>query len=127
MFRPLTPQMRHVKWFVIGSLWVLAFALVAFWVWWTYKTRVEMEILKRTLDTHLSERVVTDKAMQEQLDAFYRTLYTDPEAKAKTPAPIRQPSTVELWQRNRDKELRDRILRMERWRLDMERQMRELR
>lgn len=124
MLRPLASvQARHVALFVKWALVALALAILVFFIVYAFKTRRELEVLRTQYDTHVREKAVLDKVIQEQLDAFYRTLYTDPDLKkaleppAKTPAGVRQPSYVELWQRNRDKELRDRINRLELWRL----------
>jgi hypothetical protein len=127
----ITLQARHVAQFVKGVLITLAVAMLGYWMWYSYKTRVEVEMVKTRVATLNREFDVAYKSVQDQLDTFYRTLYTEVEQKPVTPpakpVPPRQPSTVELWQRNRDKELRDRIRVMEQWRQRMEQQLRELR
>jgi hypothetical protein len=136
---------EQVARFVVWSYRLLALALALYFVVYAWRTRREVEVLKTQVETEKRTQAAIAQSVQDQLDTFYRTLYTDPDvkdlqaeadvaaAKVKAAADVaakkllRQPSVVELWQRNRDKELRDRIMRVERWRLDVERRLHEMR
>jgi len=83
-----------------------------------YSLRREVTLLRIEQEATERERQVWRNSVRKELDTIYQTLYSPPEAV--TPLP-RTPSQVELWQRNRDKELRDRIARLEQWRLRQER------
>lgn len=101
--------------------------LVAFAVCITqgYRNRLKYETSMHEFDTHYKDYKVFEESMRKQMDALYQTVYTDPAVTVpaiEPPAPPRQPSYVELWQQNRDKELRDRISRLEQWRLRVERE-----
>lgn len=123
-------QSRHLVRLVVWTLKLLATALMLYWMWYGLQNRERIEILEKQVAAQFRDRVVFAKQVQAQLDGFYRTLYTDPDLKPQVIAVIqepRRPSVVEVWQLNRDKELRTRIERMERWRVEIERQLRELR
>jgi len=81
-----------------------------------YGLRREVTLLRIAIDSQQRDREVWRESVRQELDTIYRTLYSPPDL----PAP-RQPSQVELWQRNRDKELRDRLSRLEQWRMRQER------
>src|SRR5262245_56861694 len=74
-----------------------------------YSLRRELILLRIECEASVREREVWRGSVRTELDKVYQTLYTPPEVA--TPQ-LRQPSQVELWQRNRDKELRDRISRL---------------
>lgn len=84
-----------------------------------YRVRLEVGLLQLAVEAHVKERQVKDEAWRAEFDNIYRTLYAPPE-KTSAPSP-RKPSYVETWQVNRDKELRDRITALERWRQRTER------
>ena len=92
--------------------WVLVAIVLGMWGGLLFQNRRELTLLRIEYDTHLKNRTDRDDAIRAELDTIYRTLYSPPDL----PAP-RQPSQVELWQQNRDKELRERIQRLEAWRM----------
>ena len=124
MFRPLTKirEIRISRLQVVAGVWTALFVMLVVCsltvlgveMYRLYRVRVELATLRVAYDTHVKERAVLDAGITKQLDMLYRTLYAPIDLP--TPQP-RQPSAVELWQVNRDKELRDRILRLEQWRL----------
>lgn len=131
MLRPLTHQLtpeEKARWrrkltdpltVAFTVAWVVVAIVLVMWGGMLFRLRREMTLLRIDYSAHLKDRAEKDDAVRAELDTIYRTLYSPPEA---APADAtRQPSTVELWQRNRDKELRDRINRLEQWRLKMER------
>lgn len=94
----------------------------------SYRNRVKFELFQREWDSHAQAVKVFEAGIRNEVDGMYRTLYTDPDLKADVtvpPTPPREPSSVEIWQRNRDKELRDRIGRLEQWRLRVQTQFEE--
>jgi hypothetical protein len=94
---------------IVASLFVAALTFFLLWAWAVYKLRVEFQVLRHEYTAHLTDREGKDQAWRAEFDNIYRTLYSPPE-------PTRRPSAVELWQINRDKELRDRIRALEQWR-----------
>lgn len=70
------------------------------------------------LSAHLEAlRMANDANLRDinnRLDEIERVLFGDVVEKLEKRPP--GPNRIELWQQNRDKELRDRILRLERWR-----------
>src|SRR5262249_61109468 len=84
-----------------------------------YRVRRYIALLLVHLAAHEQDRSAVDASVRAELDRIYQTLYAPVDTPAATEP--RQPSSVELWQRNRDKELRDRLMRLEQWRLRMER------
>jgi len=83
-----------------------------------YTLRREVTLVRIEFEAWQRERDVWRNGVRRELDTIYQTLYSPPDTPATLP---RQPSQVELWQRTRDKELRDRINRLEQWRLRQER------
>src|SRR5262249_49463713 len=119
VLRAMTGSVRRVAGDPFVALLVVLGAttalFIALWVYTLYRVQRETTLLRLAVEAHQADRVKLDEAIRQELDTIYRTLYAPPETEP------RQPSTVELWQRNRDKELRDRIARLEQWRLRMER------
>jgi len=113
--------MRRVRRFMfkdplVGTLVIFIAAALLFFVLWiyaVYQIRQDIAILRNQFRAHEADRGTKDAAFRAELDTIYRTLYAPPDVTV----PDRQPSQVELWQRNRDKELRDRINRLEQWRM----------
>jgi hypothetical protein len=91
--------------------------LILFWVFALYRVQVEVRVMKSVYESHIKERAVKDEAWRAEFDNIYKTLYSPPETIAVPTDSQRRPSAVELWQVNRDKELRARIQQLERWRL----------
>lgn len=77
---------------------------------------VQREIAALRMEIAERDRVAADVRREYggRLDLIERNLYGDVAAALAAPPTT---STVELWQRNRDRELRDRIQRLEEWRL----------
>jgi hypothetical protein len=93
-----------------------------------YRNRVKFELFQREWNAHANANKLYEESLRREIDGMYRTLYTDPDKVVPVttpPVPTRTPSSVELWQRNRDKELRDRIGRLEQWRLRLQPQFEE--
>lgn len=82
-----------------------------------YQNRREVWVLRLEYQAHLKDRLERDEGLRRELDGVYQTLYTP----LQTPSEVRKPSAVELWQVNRDKELRERIRQLELWRSRQER------
>src|SRR5262245_34190007 len=102
---------------IVAALFVVALAclaLSAVWAYTVYRVRVELDVLRTLIDTHIRERVVQDAAWRKEFQQIYDTLYAAPDT---TPPVERKPSQVELWQRNRDKAISDRLRALEQWRL----------
>lgn len=122
--RRIRRQMRRRAFIVdplvalVAILLLTAFLFVSLWARVIYVVRRDERLLQLDIAAYRKDRAAKDAAIRAELDNIYRTLYSPPEVP--TPQP-RQPSQVELWQRNRDKELRDRITRLERWRLEQSR------
>ena len=126
MLRPLTPAVAQAVhdvrvrlaasvWLAVGvMLSVVMLTALGMGLYSLYRIRVELSTLRVQYDTHVKERVVLDAGITKQLDMLYRTLYAPIDLP--TPQP-RQPSAVEVWQVNRDKELRQRLVVLEQWRL----------
>jgi hypothetical protein len=85
----------------------------------TYQNSSEIALLRTEFDDHLKTDKVLYAAMQEWLKAIDAALYA-PIPEKPVPAATRKPTAVETWQLNRDKELRERINRLEQWRLRQE-------
>lgn len=115
-------------WWTLPPVWtalvtmamVTVVTIVAMGLYSLYQARVELTVLEVQVRRMALERVQQDEIIRKQLDSLYRTLYNPPEIE-KAPEP-RKPTYVELWQQNRDKELRERILRLEQWRYRVDRQ-----
>ena len=107
---------------LVAFLVVLVVANIGFaglCVYTLYRVRLEVDLLQLAVEAHVKERQVKDEAWRAEFDTIYRTLYAAPDT---TPAAApRKPSAVEVWQVNRDKELRDRIRALEQWRQRAER------
>jgi hypothetical protein len=103
---------------MVAILLATTLLFIGLWAWVLYGVRRDAKLLQLDIAAYRKDRAAKDEAIRAELDTIYRTLYSSPETV--TPQP-RQPSQVELWQRTRDKELRDRILRLEQWRLRQER------
>ena len=117
MFRPMT---RRFGWlialtFVVIIVTALLFALTKM----VYRINANQVGIMLKLDNLVKDKAAKDVEVRTALDDIYRTLYAAPAENPKS-ADTRRPSAVELWQRNRDQELRNRILRLERWRYEME-------
>lgn len=96
------------------ALLVILFAstmlFIGLWAYALFQIQREAHLTSLTLDAEQKERAKKDEEIRKELDLIYSTLY----APLETPTQQRQPSTVELWQRNRDAELRNRINALER-------------
>lgn len=78
----------------------------------TYRLETDLAILRQQITDQTKELADARKEAQKALDDMAVTVY-GPLTTLK-----RRPSSVEIWQRNRDKELRDRIHRLEQWRYE---------
>jgi hypothetical protein len=103
---------------MIAILLATTLLFIGLWAWVLYGVRRDARLLQLDIAAYRKDRAAKEDAIRAELDTIYRTLYSSPEVATTQP---RQPSQVELWQRNRDKELRDRIMRLEQWRLRQER------
>lgn len=75
----------------------------------------QLQIIVQQMQADHSSRTAI---LSQRVDQLERVLFGDLVEKLNQPPP---PNVPEAWQRNRDKELRDRILRLEEWRLRDER------
>jgi hypothetical protein len=79
-----------------------------------YENKAQIDVLQERAHSDAATRTKIDQAIRAELDDIYKTIYTAPD-------PKRPPTGIELWQKNRDKELRDRLARLEQWRFRAER------
>jgi hypothetical protein len=86
----------------------------------TYANASNLAILTAEYEAHLRTDQAQHKQMQDWLKTIDAALYA-PIPEKPSPTVIRKPTAVETWQVNRDKELRERINRLEQWRLRMDR------
>jgi hypothetical protein len=103
---------------IIGQLMFDVYAGVR--VYTSYRNTAQLAILRTEFDEHVKTQRATDKSLQEWIKALDAAIYAPIPEKPVAPA-LRKPTAVELWQLNRDKELRERIQRLEQWRLRMDR------
>jgi|SRR5262245_28336452 len=85
-----------------------------------YTIRREVALLAIAIETEQRERETWRGSVRDELDGLYRTVYQPVDA-PENASKARQPSSVELWQKNRDAELRNRIRVLEQWRARQER------
>lgn len=109
---------RHPFGALILMLMVAAGVFCALWIYTLYRVRVDVGVLQVSLEAHMKDHAVREAAWRAEFDEIYRTLYAPPPPPATADTePKRRPSSVELWQVNRDTELRARIQALEQWRL----------
>jgi hypothetical protein len=86
----------------------------------TYKMQTELQILKSQHEEVVkqNEAIKTDTAIR--LDELERFLFGDVVEKLQKAEskPVIAPAQLQRWMVNRDKDLRDRLDRLERWRLE---------
>lgn len=116
MLRPLGK--RDAVAAVIIFVLTVACTYLTFRVRVTYWNETELKLLRQQVESMRQVYVSDRTTLRAELDEVERTLYSQPSA---TTTIIRRPSVVEQWQINRDKELRDRVVQLERWRYRMER------
>lgn len=104
---------------MLGVCLLTTLVFIVLWADAVYRVRRDIALLRVQFAAHEHDRSAVDASVRAELDRIYQTLYAPVDTPAATEP--RQPSSVELWQRNRDKELRDRLMRLEQWRLRMER------
>jgi len=114
MLRPIVVR-RIMLWSIEIFMAGMMLALVILAARILYRLDFRTRLLTIELQQEIKTREIKDNALREELDQIYRTLYAPPDTKN------RQQSQVELWQLNRDRELRQRIQRLERWRYESER------
>lgn len=115
MFRPMT---RRFGWLIaLTFIVIIVTALLGALTRMVYRINANQVWIMLTLENLAKDRAAKDAEVRNALNDIYRTLYATPEPSA---TPPRRPSSVELWQQNRDKELRERLIRLERWRYTME-------
>lgn len=102
--------------------------LVAFVAYATFRLRVTYE-LQTALAQFQAERASLfeanrreHQAVSERLDELERVLFGDVLVKIAAQLKAAKPpmTAMQVWQRNRDRELRDRLTRLEEWRLALE-------
>jgi len=106
---------------LVAILLASTLVFIGLWAYALYDIKRDYALLTLDIAAYRRDEAAADAAIRTELDTIYKTLYAPPDNPAATVQPPRQPSAVELWQRTRDKELRDRILRLEQWRLRQER------
>lgn len=95
----------------------------------TYGMRTEVALLQQKVDEALTEREAAHAQVNTRLDEIERFLFGEVLASLMTTAPqppSERPTPVQLWQRNRDKELRTRLDTLERLRVQNEQRIEEL-
>jgi hypothetical protein len=117
-YRPWRRRLRDPLFLLFGALSVITLLALSAWAYTLYRLRVEVGLLRIEMGAHERERQVKDEAWRAEFDTIYRTLYSAPDAPV--PEPLRRPSAVELWQKTRDAELRNRIRVLEQWRMRMD-------
>jgi hypothetical protein len=114
--------------FPLVVLALLCAALVAFVAYTTFRLRVTYAVQTEVATMRAERRNIVAEndrehdALVARLDELERVLFgevlgkiTDQLKQAKPPI-----TAVQVWQRNRDRELRDRLARLEQWRLELE-------
>lgn len=120
MLRPLTTVEKRliliglVVAFVVGA--TTYNALRTYMVW---RLSAQVRLLELDVQTLKDQEQARQKAIEQWQAMIERTLFVEPSPKL--PPPPRRPSVVEQWQLNRDRELRDRLRALERWRYESER------
>jgi hypothetical protein len=115
---------RYLK---VALLSVFFMVVVVFMVFTVFRLRVTYELQRDYAEHFAHHRRVeqwTEAALKQteaRLDRMERILFGDVIAQLEKKTP--PPAWIELWQKNRDKELRDRIIALERrvWQLQQER------
>jgi len=119
IYTPLRTTYRVMIGIIIGVNVVMgtyiAVSLYAIQQW-----RVEIAGLQSEIRGLRETDVEIKRAASIRLDVIEHTLFGDVLVKLDTKATA-APNRVETWQLNRDKELRNRLQRLEEWRLKMER------
>lgn len=115
MFRQMIERLRAALVlalvFVAGLCLIFAALMIINQI---YENKAQIGILQERAYSEAATRTKIDQAIRAELDDIYKTIYTAPD-------PKRPPTGIELWQKNRDKELRDRLTRLEQWRFRAER------
>lgn len=87
----------------------------------TYVLRTELSLLEAKVDRNAIDAQTIHRHTEGRLDDIERLLFGDVLNSIQKPASRpSKPSAVELWQRNRDRELRARLDALERMRLRVE-------
>lgn len=116
--RPWRRRMHDPLFVLFGVLTTICLVTLAVWGYTLYRIRVELNLVRIELAAYLKERAIKDEAWRAEFDTIYRTLYAPPTDIATA---TRRPSTVELWQQNRDAALQKRLRELEQWRYRMDR------
>jgi hypothetical protein len=113
---------------VIGTVTYVGLRLRA-----TYEIRTEMGLLNQKFNLVMADAESLHIHIEERLDAIEKFLFGDVleslmTTKAQTPSavPLPRPTVVQLWQQNRDKELRERLDALERHHLKDEQRIEQL-
>lgn len=103
-------QVRALLLFVVGLL-ALAFVVATLArIREGYRLQTDVALLTERFQAHVLHDVAEHAQLAQTLAQMRATLYGE------RTLPKRQPSTVEVWQKNRDAELRRRIAALEQWR-----------
>lgn len=89
-----------------------------------YENQLAVAVLRadvRELEERHSAQI---KELEHRADELEKVLYGDVVAKLAKQPP--GPTRIEIWQRNRDKELRERLIAIERWRMTIEHRVDQL-
>lgn len=118
MFRSLTvPERRLVCVGAIVVAIVVIVTLASINRFRIFHAETDVRVLKDQFADYKAAQEAKERALRAELDEIARTIYASPDT---PPPPIRRPSGVEQWSINRDKEIRERIQRLEAWRYRME-------
>lgn len=85
----------------------------------TYRNASELALVHAELRDHLKNDAVLDAALKDWVKALDAAIYA-PIPDKPVPVGTRKPTAVETWQVNRDRELRERLQRLEQWRMRLD-------
>lgn len=110
------PWLRLLPWALVAAVATSFIMYTALRLRVTYQLERDVAELRSTSEELARTIVALRSEAASRLDLIERTLFGEVAAKLKEP-PTPATMPVQPWQRNRDRELRDRILRLEEWRL----------
>jgi hypothetical protein len=114
MLRSMTAILKASGFVIVLAVTVTYAAVTRITV---YRNTIEIELIKSRLDGEVVTRGVKDDGINERITALEKTVYVAPGPKEA----LRRPAALEQWMVNAANELRQRIMALERWRLQQER------
>jgi hypothetical protein len=116
------PKRRVIWWYgLCYGLLIIGAVAVVFHIRAARDLGLELTRLQVQVTGLADRNDLLQREAQERLTVIERTLFGDVVAKLDKPGGAAPQARVELWQLNRDRDLRDRLARLEQWRLRTER------